>query len=230
MIKALLKNKEGVKGGPILIAGLEEENIVRLKADYPIDIPLSAFGLDMPGRLVILYGRTGREIEATLRRAGADTRHEGFTRDPIAEAHLDLATNESRVLIATVGLPRSGKSTWARTQAYPIVCPDEIRTALHGRRFIAEAEPFVWAIATVMVRALFAAGHHFVILDACNTTRKRRDPWQSPEWALRFKYFDATEDICLDRAEKNDDHGIGPIIGNMAAHFEPLAEDELLFQ
>src|SRR5258706_417694 len=51
-------------------------------------------------------------------------------------------------LIVMVGLPWSGKSTWAREQGnWPIVCPDEIRFALHGQRFIAEAEPWVWTIA-----------------------------------------------------------------------------------
>lgn len=225
MIKALLK---GNKDGPIIIAGLEEENITRLKADYPIDVPLTDFGLTMPGRLVILYGRTGAEIMQTMKLAGADTSN--FISAPTAIAHADLATNEAKVLIATIGLPMSGKSTWSRTQAYPIVCPDEIRTALHGHRFIAEAEDFVWAIAKVMVRALFGAGHQFVILDACNTTRKRRDVWQSPEWATRFKSFFESVDTCLERAEAAGDSEIIPTIKRMAEQIELRADDELLFQ
>ena len=84
-----------------------------------------------------------------------------------------------KTLIAMVGLPRSGKSTWAKKAGHPIVSPDAIRLALHGQRFISEAEPFVWAIAKAMVRALFLAGHSAVILDATNNTRKRRDEWKS---------------------------------------------------
>ena len=38
-------------------------------------------------------------------------------------------------IIVTVGLPRSGKTTWAREQGYPIVNPDSIRLSLHGKRF-----------------------------------------------------------------------------------------------
>lgn len=228
MIKALLR--QSPDGAPVIIAGLEEENVARLKADYPIDVPFTDWGLDLPGRLVIIYGRTGQEIETIFRRAGAETRHKGFVTDPIAEAHAELATNEPKVLIATVGLPRSGKSTWARTQAYPIVCPDEIRTALHGHRFAAEAEPFVWAIVRVMIRALFGAGHQFVILDACNSTRKRRDEWVSSEWALRFKQFETDEETCFNRAEAAGDTEICPIIASMNAKFETLDPDELLFQ
>lgn len=225
MIKALIRTGQGV---PVIIAGLEEENIARLKADFPIDIPLTDFGLDMPGRLAIIYGRTSAEIMQTLKLAGADISN--FARDPTAVAHADLATNEAKVLIATIGLPMSGKSTWSRTQSYPIVCPDEIRTALHGHRFIAEAEDFVWAIAKVMVRSLFGAGHQFVILDACNATRKRRDVWQSPEWATRFKSFFESVDTCIERATAAGDGEIIPIIQRMADKLEPRADDELLFQ
>jgi predicted kinase len=84
-------------------------------------------------------------------------------------------------LILTVGLPRSGKTTWARAQGVPVASPDAISRALHGQRFIGVAEPFVWAIAKLMVRALFLAGHPTVIVDATNTTQKRRDEWKSDD-------------------------------------------------
>src|SRR5216683_5886868 len=92
-------------------------------------------------------------------------------------------------LFLTVGLPRSGQSTWARGTNTPIVCPDEIRLALHGQRFIASAEPLVWAIARIMVSALFGAGHPRVILDATNLTKARRDEWLDPGWNCRFQCF-----------------------------------------
>lgn len=130
------------------------------------------------------------------------------------------------ILILTVGLPRSGKTTWARQHGAPIVNPDSIRLALHGERFIAKAEPFVWAIAHAMVRALFLAGHSVVILDATNTTKKRRDEWKSDEWVTMFKVIPTTRDECLYRANRNMDDEIIPIINKMAAQFEPLDENE----
>ena len=71
-----------------------------------------------------------------------------------------------KVLILTVGLPRSGKSTWAKKQGYPIINPDSIRLALHGEHFIEDAEPMVWTIAMYMTKALFLAGHNKIIIDA----------------------------------------------------------------
>src|SRR5690606_41614342 len=78
-------------------------------------------------------------------------------------------------LIATVGLPYAGKTSWAMLQGHPIVCPDAIRLALHGERYLPAAERMVWVLAHYMVRALFEAGHHTVILDATNTTEERRE-------------------------------------------------------
>lgn len=139
-------------------------------------------------------------------------------------------------LIAMVGLPRSGKGTWARAYYYlnrppppivpPIVCPDSIRLALHGQRYIQEAEPIVWVVAKLMVRALFLAGHSTVILDSCNQTRKRRDEWQSEHWVTVFKEINTSSSECVKRAKAEGDRYIIPIIERMAAESEPLDDDE----
>jgi len=132
-----------------------------------------------------------------------------------------------KTLIATVGLPRSGKSTWAKQQGIPVVNPDSIRLAMHGQRFIADAEPFVWATVKVMVRALFLAGHDKVILDSTNNTRKHRDEWQSPnKWMTLFKYFETPASECIARARMTDDEEIVPVIERMAKVHEPLADYE----
>jgi len=132
----------------------------------------------------------------------------------------------NKILICTVGLPRSGKSTWAKAQAYPIVNPDAIRLAIHGQPFVAEAEGFVWATAKAMVRALFLAGHDRVILDATNTTRKRRDEWRSREWATRFRCFFEAVDTCKERALRDGRVDLLPVIDRMAEQFEPRGDDE----
>jgi predicted kinase len=85
------------------------------------------------------------------------------------DRHYSQTQAMTKTLIMTVGLPRSGKSTWAIAQGHPVVCPDAIRLALHGQPFIATAEPVVWATAKLMVASLFEAGHGVVILDATNS-------------------------------------------------------------
>jgi len=127
----------------------------------------------------------------------------------------------------TVGLPRSGKTTSAQGMGMPIVNPDSIRLALHGQRFLAEAEPMVWTIAKYMVVSLFLAGHKDVVLDATNTTVKRREEWVDRRWARQFVVTGATEETCLSRAAKLDDPYIVPIIQKMAAQFEPVTDTEI---
>ncbi|MCK5563714.1 MAG: ATP-binding protein [Planctomycetes bacterium] len=123
-------------------------------------------------------------------------------------------------LILTVGLPRSGKSTWAKKQGHPIVNPDSIRLALHGERFLPEAEPMIWMIVRYMIRALFLAGHKTVILDACNTKAKRRDPWMEfcgqYGYIYKIELFKATPQVCIQRALEMKDKEIIPVINRMA--------------
>ena len=119
-------------------------------------------------------------------------------------------------LILTVGLPRSGKTTWALEQGHPIVSPDGIRLALHGQPFIGLTEPFVWAIAKCMVRALFLAGHGVVILDATNITKKRRDDWASDDWQLQCRLFRTSKEECLERAAAIGREDLFPVIERMA--------------
>ena len=133
-----------------------------------------------------------------------------------------------KLLIGMVGLPRSGKSTWAKAYAKesgaPIVCPDTIRLALHGQPYVQEAEGFVWAIAKTMVQALFLAGHDTVLLDSTSVTMARRFAWNSANWVTRWKVIDTPKDVCLGRASPD----LVPVIERMAADFQPLSPAELV--
>lgn len=128
-----------------------------------------------------------------------------------------------KTLILAVGLPRSGKTTWARKQGHPIVSPDAIREGLHGEAFIPSAEPIVWATAKLMARALFLAGHDTVIIDATNTTQKRRQEWLHLEDIVtdfKVQVFDTPLHTCIERAEKEGRKDLIPVIHRMAEQWE----------
>ena len=135
----------------------------------------------------------------------------------------------TKILICTVGLPRSGKTTWAKKyseeQGIPIVNPDSMRLAIHGQRICLQAEQFVWATVNAMIRALFMAGHERVILDATNISRKRRDVLKFLECEVLFTPIDTPVELCKLRAANDPD--ILPVIDKMALEFEPLGDDEI---
>lgn len=125
-----------------------------------------------------------------------------------------------KTLIGTVGLPRSGKSTWARKQGHPVVNPDSIRLALYGQAFIPDAEKMVWTIAHYMVSSLFIAGHDTVILDATNTVPQVRQQWMGKDWDCRWVVFWADKVTCLARAEASGQPYLIPVIDDMANQWD----------
>jgi predicted kinase len=127
---------------------------------------------------------------------------------------------EKRILILTIGLPRSGKTTWSRKQGLPIVNPDSIRLAIHNQRFLEFIEPLIWAVAKIMVLSLFLAGNNTIILDATNTTKKRRDFWKDDGWEVQFQHIATSEEVCIARATAEGDDEIIPVIKRMAESYD----------
>lgn len=124
-------------------------------------------------------------------------------------------------LLVIVGLPRAGKTTWARMTGYPIVNPDSIRLALHGQRFYGPAEPFVWAMAYAMVESLRLAGHEHIVVDATNVSAKRRAEWEARyPGAVEWQVIEASPEVCAERARALNDETILPVIARMSAEWD----------
>lgn len=128
--------------------------------------------------------------------------------------------NKIKTLILTVGLPRSGKSTWAKATGLPMVNRDAIRLALHGQPFLLDAEDMVTAIETYMVKSLFNAGHKNVVVDATHLKEKYRKRWEGGPWEISLKVFDEPPHVCIDRALKDGRGDLIPIIERMAENIE----------
>jgi len=130
-------------------------------------------------------------------------------------------------LVLMMGLPYSGKTTWALDQGVPIVSPDAIRRAFHGERFLEKAEPWIWTATYTMAEALAEAGHETVIVDATHTKAKRRQPWveRFPDAEILVAQVRTQSNECTRRAHLAGDFDILPIIDRMAQDWEePLGK------
>jgi tRNA uridine 5-carbamoylmethylation protein Kti12 len=138
------------------------------------------------------------------------------------------------ILIAMVGLPRSGKSTISRhlqdIYLAPVVNRDVIRLAVHGQRYSAPAEPLVKAISLYMIKALFMTGEPYLIYDETNYSLAARDSIKSPDWQTLFYHVPTSPEVCIERAYATGQPDLEPVIKQMAARYEPLGEDEEVYE
>lgn len=134
------------------------------------------------------------------------------------------------LLIAMMGLPRSGKSTIVSYMMHylgaPVVRRDAIRLALYGERYRKEGEPMVKAMSLYMIKALFLSGHNIVICDETNYSRAARDSVKSPEWDTVFYEVYTNAEECKRRAIATGQEDLVPVIDEMFARYEPLGKDE----
>lgn len=128
----------------------------------------------------------------------------------------------ANILLMMVGLPRSGKSTWARIQNVPIVNPDSIRLATHGKEYDQKFEGLVWFHARIMAESLFLAGHPTVILDATNATQSRRSQWKDGPWERHYVVNTTPVQTCVERAVAEGRPHMVPVIERMAAEWQDV--------
>lgn len=120
-------------------------------------------------------------------------------------------------LFATIGLPRSGKSTfckeWVAAQPGRVcVCADDIRLSL-GHRFNTHVEPFVKVIKETMIKTLLRK--HDVIVDGTHTKKDSVVELLLLDINTKFYYIDEPHWICVRRAQDTGQSDLVPIIYRM---------------
>jgi tRNA uridine 5-carbamoylmethylation protein Kti12 len=139
----------------------------------------------------------------------------------------------AKTLIAMMGLPRSGKSTIARSLSKalgaPIVSRDALRLAVHGQRYEGAAEPLIRALDIYMVRALFGAGHETVIVDETNYSPEARAHLEDPNWEIQWYPVLTHPDLCKERAKATNQPDLLPVIDEMFTRYVKLPKGARLY-
>lgn len=138
-------------------------------------------------------------------------------------------------LFVTIGLPASGKSTWAKDYQSKgfndtiIVSTDRIRAHLYGDERIQGDGNDVFNRAYSILKVIGENGY-IAIFDATNLMKKYRkrifkelrDFYDS----ISAVYFDVPTQVCIERDEKRERKVGEDVIMNMATRLYPPEKDE----
>jgi predicted kinase len=131
-----------------------------------------------------------------------------------------------------VGLPRCGKSTWIKNHRTNevVISADDLRYIVYNQRFWNDGEALMWSIRSMMLKYLMQQGID-IIIDETNTTKARRAPIL--KMAKHYGYHiignvveGHTPDMCKERAIREGQNDLIPIIDMMAEQFEMPEKEE----
>lgn len=128
-------------------------------------------------------------------------------------------------LIGLVGLPKSGKTTYAKTLGFPIVSLRAIRETLHIRSYAPESEDLICSMARIFIKSLFLSGSDTVIVDATNVRHKHRRNWYFTgiDYIREWHIFPINMELALSRT---NDPELKRSIERMFAEYDPVTENE----
>ncbi len=126
-----------------------------------------------------------------------------------------------------VGLPRSGKSSYAKEwvkeeSGRVVVCADDIRLSLTGERYCASAENMVHTIKHLMISTLLRGGHT-VLVDGTHTTYNSIQEILDHDNNAQPIIIDTDADICKARARLTQQDDLIPVIGRMDCNLIELS-------
>jgi predicted kinase len=133
-------------------------------------------------------------------------------------------------VIVLVGLPASGKSTWAREQGLPVLSSDETRLLLSGDETNQAIHNRVFGTLRYLLKQRLAIGMPVTCIDATNLLPKHRKPWikiahQSGALAEAV-FFDTPLDECIKRKAARARVVPEDVIRAMATSLKPPKVEE----
>lgn len=133
-------------------------------------------------------------------------------------------------LIVLVGLPGSGKSTWAERQGVGVLSSDAVRTLLTGDAGNQTVNRLVFPTLHYLLAMRMKAGAKATILDATSLTAKERKAWIRTAEELgcdvEAVFFDTPLAVCKARNAARSRVVPEKVMDRFAARLVPPSEAE----
>jgi len=133
-------------------------------------------------------------------------------------------------LLVLVGLPGSGKSTWAARQPYSVFSSDAVRQLIADDPTIQTIHRRVFATLRYLARQRLQLGLPVTCIDATNLTRWERRPWirlaQDSDCDAEAVFFDTPLEVCLQRNSHRDRIVPPEAVREMSCKMEPPSLEE----
>jgi len=133
-------------------------------------------------------------------------------------------------LVVLVGLPGSGKSTWAARQPFSILSSDGIRLLIADDPAIQTIHRRVFATLRRLARQRLELHRPSTCIDATSLTRWERRPWirlaDDADCDAEAIFFDTPLEVCLDRNSRRERVVPAAVVRDMARRLEPPSIEE----
>jgi predicted kinase len=137
---------------------------------------------------------------------------------------------DARRVVILIGLPGSGKSTWAARQPYAAISTDELRRWLRDDATDQTIHRQVFAMAREFLRRRMELGAQVSIVDATSLLRKHRRPFikLAAMYGCECEaiWFKVSLDECLRRNAARARRVPEDVIVQLAARLQPPTFDE----
>ena len=133
-------------------------------------------------------------------------------------------------IILLVGLPGSGKSTWAQKQKLPVLSSDEIRRLLLDDITDQRLNRRIFQVLRYLLKQRLEAGRPVTCIDATHLTKAERRPYfaiaEIYGCEVEAVYFDVPLATCKSRNRSRERMVPEDVLDRMAARMVTPAEAE----
>ncbi len=144
-----------------------------------------------------------------------------------ADAHnAALAKREPRgVVVLTIGLPGSGKTTWYKRRGVIPLSSDTLRQLLFDNETEQRYQGLVFSTLRSLLRARLIAKRPMNYVDATNLSSHERRQWIKMARGFGYEvhavFFDVPLELCLERNRKRDRQVSEDVMRQMATRLKP---------